>query len=146
MELLRTSIKNVINVKNAISHEAWIWRCCGELAATAWILTLAWEVPYAVGVTLKSKKKKKKKKKSLSVLKFLSDCQIHLSRSFSFSSCFIQGTSILGMCTTQFGILYSLLFFLFCLYFNFNFYLFIYLFLSFCYFLGRSRGIWRFPG
>ena len=26
------------------------------------------------------------------------------------------------------------------------FYLFIYLFLSFCLFLGRSHGIWRFPG
>ena len=26
------------------------------------------------------------------------------------------------------------------------YYLLIYLFLSFCYFLGRSRGIWRFPG
>ena len=30
--------------------------------------------------------------------------------------------------------------------FMFYFYLFIYLFLSFCHFLGRSRGKWRFPG
>ena len=30
--------------------------------------------------------------------------------------------------------------------FTVYFYLFVYLFLSFCHFLGHSRGIWRFPG
>ena len=42
-------------------------RCCCELwcgpAAAAPILSLAWELPYAVDVGLKSKKKKKKRKK-----------------------------------------------------------------------------------
>ena len=33
-------------------------------AAVVPILPLAWELPYAMGVALKSKKKKKKKKKS----------------------------------------------------------------------------------
>ena len=38
----------------------WLW--C-RLAAVALIGPLAWELPYAVGMALKSKKKKKKKKK-----------------------------------------------------------------------------------
>ena len=38
----------------------WVW--CG-LAAAALIGTLAWELPYAVGVALRRQKKKKKKKK-----------------------------------------------------------------------------------
>ena len=36
----------------------WLWR---RLAVLALIQPLAWEVPYAAGVALKSKKKKKKK-------------------------------------------------------------------------------------
>ena len=34
----------------------WLWR---GWAAVAWIGALAWELPYAKGVALKSKKKKK---------------------------------------------------------------------------------------
>ena len=37
----------------------WLWH---RLAATAPILSLAWEPPYATDATLKKKKKKKKKK------------------------------------------------------------------------------------
>ena len=37
----------------------WLW--CGP-AAVALIRPLAWELPYAVGVALKSEKKKKRKK------------------------------------------------------------------------------------
>ena len=36
----------------------WLW--C-RLAATAWVRLLAWECPYAMGVTLKQQKKKKKR-------------------------------------------------------------------------------------
>ena len=38
----------------------WLW--C-RLAATALIRPLAWDLPYAVGVALKSQKKEKRKKK-----------------------------------------------------------------------------------
>ena len=38
----------------------WLW--C-RLASIALIQPLAWELPYAIGVTLKSKKRKKKEKK-----------------------------------------------------------------------------------
>ena len=38
----------------------WLW--C-RLVAAAPVQPLAWELPYAVGVALKSKKRKKKKKK-----------------------------------------------------------------------------------
>ena len=38
----------------------WLW--C-RTVATAPIQPLAWEIPYAAGVALKSKKKKKKKKR-----------------------------------------------------------------------------------
>ena len=38
----------------------WLW--C-RLASIALIQPLAWELPYAIGVTLKSKKRKKKRKK-----------------------------------------------------------------------------------
>ena len=38
----------------------WLWH---RLAATALIQPLAWELPYAMDETLKSKKKKKRKKK-----------------------------------------------------------------------------------
>jgi len=40
----------------------WLW--C-RLAATAPIRPLAWELPYAVGVALKSKKQKAKKKRHM---------------------------------------------------------------------------------
>ena len=40
----------------------WLW---GRPAAVALIQLLAWEPPYAVGVTLKSQKKEKKKKKEI---------------------------------------------------------------------------------
>ena len=38
----------------------WLWH---RLAATALIRPLAWDLPYAVGVALKSQKKKKEKRK-----------------------------------------------------------------------------------
>ena len=38
----------------------WLWR---RVAAAALIQLLAWELPYAVGVALKSKKQKQKQKK-----------------------------------------------------------------------------------
>ena len=40
----------------------WLWLCC-RLVATAPICPLAWECPYATGVTQKRKKKKMKKEK-----------------------------------------------------------------------------------
>ena len=36
----------------------WLWR---RLVAAAWIQSLAWELPYAVGAALKGRKTKKKK-------------------------------------------------------------------------------------
>ena len=44
------------------SDLALLW---GRLVATALILPLAWEPPYAMAAALKSKKKKKKKKQRL---------------------------------------------------------------------------------
>ena len=46
-------------VKNPAYCELW----CRLLAAVTPIQPLAWELPFATGVALKSKKKKKKKKK-----------------------------------------------------------------------------------
>ena len=40
---------------------AWLW-LWGRLAAAAPMRPLAWELPYAISMALKSKKKKKKKK------------------------------------------------------------------------------------
>ena len=48
------------------SDHALLWLCCRP-AAVAQIGPLAWEPPYAVDETHKSKKKKKKKKKILLV-------------------------------------------------------------------------------
>ena len=44
------------------SDPTWLWLWCRPVAV-ALIRPLAWELPYATGVVLKSKKKKKKKKK-----------------------------------------------------------------------------------
>ena len=44
------------------SDLAFLWLWCRP-AATAPILPLAWELPYAMGAALKRQKKKKKKKK-----------------------------------------------------------------------------------
>ena len=40
----------------------WLWLWCRPKATTP-IGPLAWEIPYAVGVAMKSKRKKKKEKK-----------------------------------------------------------------------------------
>ena len=45
-----------------------IWRCCElccRLTATALIGPLSWELPYTVGMALKSQKKKEKKKRKV---------------------------------------------------------------------------------
>ena len=48
-------------------------------AAAAPIQPLAWELPYAIGVTLKSKKAKKEKKKKKSLLFQRQNISVHLT-------------------------------------------------------------------
>ena len=64
-----------------VTEAARIWHCCGygvaAAAAAALIPPLAWQLPYAAGVTIKRKKKKKKKKnlnKLLSSFDVLDPC------------------------------------------------------------------------
>ena len=52
------------------SDPALLWLCC-RLVAVAPIRPLAWELPYAEGVALKSKKQKQKKKKKVLFNSFL---------------------------------------------------------------------------
>ena len=59
---IHEDVDSIPGLDQGVKDPVWLWLWC-RLAAAAPIQPLAWELPYAMRVALKSKQAKKKKKK-----------------------------------------------------------------------------------